>query len=362
MQWTNKEYLFGKCGNFKFSKKVACFDIDDTIIKTVSGATFAKDDDDWEFTYKCVPDKLKSYYDKDFCIIFVTNQRGLKTDDKLTSWKIKIGKISKKFNFPFIVYASITDDFYRKPMPTIFNMINDEMKIDKTASFYCGDAAGRKNDFSDSDLKFAINSNIPFITPEEFFNDEKKKVSVDDVEYPFEFDKLFNKKQDKTQFKKVYDKEMIIMTGFPGSGKSNFVENVLVPLDYKRINRDLLKTKAKCISECEKNLKKGLSVVIDNTNPDEESRKLYIDLALKYKYKCRSIEMNTPFDVALHNAHYRCYKSNGKIKVIPKIVYHKYKKDYSAPNKNEGFELLDKIDFVPDKNDIDNYKLYFLSK
>jgi bifunctional polynucleotide phosphatase/kinase len=38
---------------------------------------------------------------------------------------------------------------------------NGGIKIEKSLSFYCGDAAGRKNgkhkDFSDSDLKFALN-------------------------------------------------------------------------------------------------------------------------------------------------------------------------------------------------------------
>ena len=47
------------------------------------------------------------------------------------------------------------------------------MKIDMNKSFYCGDAAGRKDgkhkDFSDSDYKFALNSGLPFKTPENLF-------------------------------------------------------------------------------------------------------------------------------------------------------------------------------------------------
>ena len=50
------------------------------------------------------------------------------------------------------------DDEYRKPnlkMWTLF-LQNNDGKADKTKSFYCGDAAGRKDgkvkDFSDSDL------------------------------------------------------------------------------------------------------------------------------------------------------------------------------------------------------------------
>lgn len=46
-------------------------------------------------------------------------------------------------------------------------------------SFYCGDAAGRPKtatrpkDFNDTDLKFALNVGLPFLTPEQFFLGEK---------------------------------------------------------------------------------------------------------------------------------------------------------------------------------------------
>lgn len=49
-------------------------------------------------------------------------------------------------------------------------------------SFYCGDAAGRKatagrkKDFTDSDLKFALNVGIEFKTPENLFLGDKTKI------------------------------------------------------------------------------------------------------------------------------------------------------------------------------------------
>ena len=39
-------------------------------------------------------------------------------------------------------------------------------EIDKQSSFFVGDAAGRKDDFSGTDRKWALNVDIPFRTPE----------------------------------------------------------------------------------------------------------------------------------------------------------------------------------------------------
>ena len=43
-------------------------------------------------------------------------------------------------------------------------------EIDYENSFYCGDAAGRRTDFSNDDLLFSININFKFMTPEMYFN------------------------------------------------------------------------------------------------------------------------------------------------------------------------------------------------
>ena len=55
-------------------------------------------------------------------------------------------------------------------MISLLNPINVE--------YYCGDAAGRKGDFSRSDLYFANNCNILFKTPEEVFTDSKPALNL----------------------------------------------------------------------------------------------------------------------------------------------------------------------------------------
>ena len=52
--------------------------------------------------------------------------------------------------------------------------LNDGKKLDMDVSFYCGDAAGRNvpKDFTDSDLKFALNLKLKFFTPDQLFLDK----------------------------------------------------------------------------------------------------------------------------------------------------------------------------------------------
>lgn len=52
-------------------------------------------------------------------------------------------------------------------------------------------------------------------------------------------------------------------------------------------------------------LVKKQSVVIDNTNPDKESRKRYIDVAKKHGLPCRCFIMTTTIQHAKHNNLFR---------------------------------------------------------
>lgn len=92
------------------------------------------------------------------------------------------------------------------------------------------------------------------------------------------------------------------MVGSPGSGKSYFAYNTLARHgQMKIISRDTLGTWQKCVSEVKECLNSTTGVVIDNTNPDVESRKRFIDIAKSMNIPCRVFLMNVSKEHAIHN-------------------------------------------------------------
>jgi bifunctional polynucleotide phosphatase/kinase len=93
----------------------------------------------------------------------------------------------------------------------------------------------------------------------------------------------------------------VVLVGSPGSGKSFFALTYLVPEGYHHVNRDMLGSWQKCMSVLESALAVGKSVVIDNTNPDKESRQRFINAACKHRVKCRCFVLKTSMQHAKHN-------------------------------------------------------------
>lgn len=79
---------------------------------------------------------------------------------------------------PFVLYAASHRDMYRKPMPGMWNMFTADFKLepDLSLSFFCGDAAGRARDHTDTDYKLALNIGVPFHIPETFFSKEAENL------------------------------------------------------------------------------------------------------------------------------------------------------------------------------------------
>lgn len=105
-------------------------------------------------------------------------------------------------------------------------------------------------------------------------------------------------------------------------------------------------------------------MVIDNTNPDVESRARYITIARKYKVPIRCFLMTTTYKHARHNEKYRQLIDKNH-KPIPDMVVHSYKSKYKEPDMSEGFTEIVKVNFLPkfqSDSEKSRYLMYLLEK
>tara|TARA_B100000963_G_C22582099_1_gene651319 strand:- start:41 stop:544 length:504 start_codon:yes stop_codon:yes gene_type:complete len=152
--------------------KIAGFDLDFTIIKPKNFRRFPKDKNDWIFLNDMVKSKLKDLHLKGYRIVIFTNQGGIsKGKTKLEDIIYKLDDIINKLDIPVDYIISYGYDKNRKPDIGMWNIYKkiSKKRIFRKKSFYCGDAAGRKKDFSNSDKMFAENIGIKFYLPEDIF-------------------------------------------------------------------------------------------------------------------------------------------------------------------------------------------------
>lgn len=309
----------------KWSPKVAGFDLDGTLITTKSGLVFAKDINDWKLWHADVPNKLRSLHKEGYQITIFTNQAGIsKGKLKIEDFRSKFERIVEKIGIPLRGFISTGQGEYRKPMIGMWNELIKNETVDLSESFYCGDAAGRpatkktKKDFSNSDRFFAQNIGIKFYTPEELF----LKQNCGEFAEP-EFDPKSLEKLPLTIPKTELvskNQEVLLLVGYPASGKSSICKEHLIPNRYTWVNRDTLQTAAKCLSAAEVGLKDGHSVVIDNTNMDAKSREPYIQLAKKFKVPIRCGVMNVTTQQCFHNNTFREMTDSKHAIITPQVM------------------------------------------
>ncbi|XP_013105344.1 uncharacterized protein F21D5.5 [Stomoxys calcitrans] len=361
------------------SSKIASYDMDGTIIRTKSGNVFPKTCDDWMLNYPEVPKKLKSLWQDGFKICFFTNQGGIaKGKTNLNEFKQKIKQIVTRLQVPVQVFIAISDGYYRKPLPGMWEHLekyqNNHINIDKEKSFFVGDAAGRpevgkgktkrRKDHSLADRLFAYNIGLTFYTPEEhFFNIKKEEWIKQDFDPTKDFDEL--SLLEPTDTKLPSDEcELIIMVGLPGSGKSNFCQQNLVPLGYTVANADTVGSIQACVKICEKALTSGISCVVDNTNVDVDSRKKFIAIAKKLNVQCRCFYMNISLAQVKHHLTFR-QLTDTKHSKVSEMILNMMKKKYTQPQLDEGFTEIVKVNIKPTFKRDDwkrLYRLYLVEK
>lgn len=341
------------------SKQIAGFDLDSTIIKTKSGKKFPINNSDWEFLFENVP-KIIHNYSKKYLVAIFTNQKKLSKDkNKIPEFIDKLNIIINQLKINnIIVFIAISDDWYRKPMTGMWNSLLNICSPDLNNSFYCGDAAGRPNDFAISDFYFAHNIGLKFYLPEYLFEKTNSNIINNDKKllykkYKFEFTDyttIINKINELIQKQPV----LIIMIGRPASGKSYFSSKLT---DITVINQDILKTFSKCIQETKKAFEKNKSIIIDNTNFKKITRNEYM-IIVPNNYLKICIWLNIPeFDSQQLNYTRAQITQSSPINIIAYRTYNKY---FNEPTKEEGYDNIFEIkELNKDINLIKEFHYYY---
>ena len=372
------------------SSKILALDLDGTLIKPEIGKIFPVSIDDWIFIYNMK--KIRDYSKKGYKIVIMTNQKGcyqgkgkLTFDDFKTRWN----NIYEALKVPAYILAAPQDDFYRKPATGMWDFmeknLNNNLKINLKDCIYIGDAAGRKGDHSDVDIKFAINIGVTFMTPEEFFEDSK--------DFPFdslkENLKCFNPREymESKLIKEIHQnnqdswknieritkagKSVLMMIGSPASGKSSLtklIKDRLYPTLTIILSLDTEKTKAKLkkalINCVHKDNLECTNVIIDATNGTKKTRQEWIEAIKKTNPDVNifGIFMNVDKNVVMHFNELRKLRTvinpEYHSKNIPDVAIHSFFKKYEEPSKDEGFNNIIDFRFEPIFKDEEDKKQF----
>uniref|UniRef100_A0A8C2BKY6 Polynucleotide kinase 3'-phosphatase n=1 Tax=Cyprinus carpio TaxID=7962 RepID=A0A8C2BKY6_CYPCA len=304
------------------SSKIAGLDIDGCIITTKSGKVFPTSPDDWR-------------------ILFPEIQPRLASKLRPEVFKSKVEDILQTLQLPIHVFASTAPGIYRKPVIGMWEHLcekaNCGVTVDVSQSFYVGGELSQTSFKNFSNLSLLNNNSLMisnnvlcfYLLVQRKFDFKRRLYDPPDAS-------LTSTKQ-----------EVIVAVGLPRCDKSTFFQTHIIPKGYVYVNRDILGSWQQCVSACERALKEGRNVVVDNTNPDPESRKRCLSRFLK---QIRRFNFTASLEQAKHNN-----------RVIGFLLHYVPVNDMVIHSYNlwlpinwlpvEGFSEILQINFVPSFSD-----------
>jgi len=307
----------------RFRQKMAAFDYDWTLVRPESGGTFARGRDDWRWMQTSVPGDLRAFYDAGYFIAIFTNQtKAFKREQVL--------KVLGDLKIPMAVCIGV-EKADQKPGVAMMDALTARIAGKKAwklgASFFVGDAMGRPADWSDVDKVFAETVGFAKIrVPEDLFKPAAAAAagpsagpSAPAVAPPL---------PEGLSVAPPGEREVIIMIGFPGSGKSTIATGLFgADARYAVLHGDHYKTPKKLAQAASAALAAGKSPVVDATNPSREKRAVYIALAREAGVPARCVHVATSREDA-----YSRNVARVEAKVVPRIAYAVYNKHFVAPD------------------------------
>jgi bifunctional polynucleotide phosphatase/kinase len=354
-------------------RKVAAFDLDDTLISPCAGSKY-RSATSWKWWDTSVLGQLRELHKQGYLVVIISNQGAISLKDNtkilqkdtigLLNFKNQIATIMQQLDIPISVYAATAPDKYRKPRIGMWQEMLEDYDLEKEGnlnladSFYVGDAAGRAKtekrpkDFACSDRDLASNIGIAFKTPEEYFLRQPEQPFCRDFDPQLYLTSLSNSslQADVGPFLKRNKQELVITCGSPAAGKSTFFWETLQPLGYERINQDTLKSRDRCIKVARDHLNAGLSVAVDNTNADIETRAHWVKVAQDFKIPIRCIRFTASPRLCEHNDTVRALSSSKETNpegrtILPGIAFRSFAQRFMEPSLSEGFQDITLVHF-----------------
>lgn len=152
--------------------------------------------------------------------------------------------------------------------------------------------------------------------------------------------------------------KLTFVIGVQGGGKTSLTQE-LVAHGFTPLNRDTVGGSiVGLLLKLEVLLQEGKDVVLDNTMPTIEVRKLFIELGKQYNAEITCKWVDTSIEDAQFNVVARAIKLTGKFptpevikevkhtNIFPPAVLFKYRKEFEKPTVAEGFASVEQIKFV----------------
>ncbi|KAF7303029.1 hypothetical protein MKEN_01266200 [Mycena kentingensis (nom. inval.)] len=361
------------------STKVTAFDLDGTIIASAWDPKQKGPKLEWQWFDASVPRKLAEAVEAGYAVVIFTNQAGLFSAEYVDTWTQKMGSIANAFitvrspltmmkmgNVPFRVYAAKQKNKYFKPLLGMWETLErefaqDGIQIDKSASFYVGDDAGRNNaeyeirprDKAATDRQFALNAGIAFQTPEQYFRDEEE-----DPVYAIKDFHASSLSQDLPLFlpnntpliPKEPALELVVFVGLT-LGKTTLYKKYFAPKGYKRIAGAGTFDRTYTQSLVEEALAAGERCVVDGENLDRKTRSRYLSIAKEKNVPVRCMLFDHPEGIGMAAKlarHIYIYRGlRGATAGEPAPLFNKnfdeLENSYQKPTLSEGFTEVRRI-------------------